>query len=132
MKNLLLAVLLLLSISVSVSLALGTHPNHHMANTENCAADGDEKISGKHYSMTLPYPNPASSTVTIQYSIETHVKTAEIIVHNVLGATVLKKELASGNQIVELSVEDLKPGIYFYSLELDGLSQFTKRLVIKR
>jgi hypothetical protein len=96
------------------------------------ANDNRDKIAGKNYSFTLPYPNPANDHVVISYNLENTAATSELVIHNVLGATVLRKELAAGAQEVQISLENLQPGMYFYSLTIGGNSQFTRRLVIKR
>jgi Secretion system C-terminal sorting domain len=115
MKNLLLTFLLLISLGLGVSSALG-----------------DGKIEGKNFSFTLPYPNPANDQVIITCQIDIAATNVELVMHNVLGATVLRKELLAGSHTLELNLENLNPGIYFYSLNIQGQSQFTRRLVIKR
>jgi len=117
MKKILLAIILVFGLGLGMSYAYTV---------------GDDKIEGKNFSFTLPFPNPANDNVTIHYNLDNGVQGAEIVMHNVLGATVLHKEIVVGSHTVEINLENLNPGVYFYSLNIGGQSQFTRRLVIKR
>jgi len=117
MKKILLTLILAMSLGISLSFAY---------------SGGDDKIEGKNFSFTLPYPNPANEQVVIYCNLDASVQGAEIVMHNMLGATVLRKEIAAGSNVIELNLESLNPGVYFYSLNIHSQSQFTRRLIIKR
>jgi hypothetical protein len=77
------------------------------------------------------YPNPASGIAHVEYMLALNIREAKIIIYNILGNVVKEIELSKTSNKVEISVQNVNPGVYFYSLELDGVKQSTKRLVIK-
>lgn len=78
------------------------------------------------------YPNPASNEVTIDYALGKDVKEAKITIFNVLGAALQEVDLSRKELKAEISVAGLNPGLYFYTLSIDGVNELTKRLVIRR
>lgn len=76
------------------------------------------------------YPNPANTTVSFSYSVNTG-ETGSIIIRNVLGSKVKEISLVNPEGKIAVTVSDLPEGIYFYSLNLDGKALFTRKLVIK-
>ena len=77
------------------------------------------------------YPNPAINVLTIGYFIDGEFDKASIDVYDVFGQKVAFKELNSGKGEVELSVENLGSGVYFYSIKVDGQSVRTERVVVR-
>jgi len=71
------------------------------------------------------YPNPANELLTISIS----ENNTSISIFDILGKTVSKMELINGNNT--LNIENLDPGVYFYSIKRNGVSIETKQLVIK-
>ena len=76
------------------------------------------------------YPNPASGTISFNYSLPEKTN-AKIYITNILGAKVADVELNanSGKQII--STNELNAGIYFYSLIVNDKVFCTRKLVIK-
>lgn len=68
------------------------------------------------------YPNPADTYITFSSSTEIH--SASVIIYSILGQKVLDKKIS--NQDSNLSVESLKSGLYFYTLDADGLHKTGK------
>ncbi|PXY42752.1 peptidase S8 [Flavobacterium cheongpyeongense] len=68
------------------------------------------------------YPNPADTYITFSSSTEIH--SAYVIIYSILGQKVLDKKIS--NQDSNLSVESLKSGLYFYTLDADGLHKTGK------
>lgn len=68
------------------------------------------------------YPNPAITNITFSFSNE--INNASVVVYSVLGQKVLDKKITGQNP--DLSVESLKSGIYFYTLDADGLHKTGK------
>ncbi len=91
------------------------------------------------YSLEQNYPNPFNPSTIIRYSLpaESNVK---LIVYNVVGATV--KEItpgvqAGGDYELNLNVNGLASGAYFYSLHgtsVDGKQNFvsTKKMIVMK
>jgi len=79
--------------------------------------------------MLRAYPNPATTSVNIEYSApESH---SYLVIKNLTGSTVYKQAVPSGNGKVNVNVSDLTNGIYFYGIESNGNMLSTKKLLIK-
>lgn len=68
------------------------------------------------------YPNPAKTNITFSFSNE--INNASVIIYSILGQKVLDKKITGQNP--NLSVESLKSGLYFYTLEGNGLRKTGK------
>jgi plastocyanin len=78
------------------------------------------------------YPNPSRGQVTVQLNQKSGVN-YKLRVSNIIGQEIrsiaLKPELTNTGLPVDLS--DLRTGVYFYSLLVDGKVMTTKRLVLQ-
>lgn len=78
------------------------------------------------------YPNPSHGQVTVQLNQKAG-QTYQLRLSNIIGQEVrtiaLKPELTSAGLSLDLS--DLRTGVYFYSLLVDGKVVSTKRLVLQ-
>ena len=77
------------------------------------------------------YPNPASDNVTVEYAISGNANKAQLVVKNLLGATLYTRNLDVNANKVRLDVSEYPAGIYFYSIEADGRPLVTKKLLVK-
>lgn len=78
------------------------------------------------------YPNPSSWYADVDYLMHGEPVEAVIILHNVLGTTLGKYELTPMDNKVKIITEDLKEGVYFYTLYIDQQAVMTQKLVINR
>jgi hypothetical protein len=78
------------------------------------------------------HPNPANTEVTFKYNFASGTKSASIVLFNVLGSKVKTIELSAQEETAMLDVTDLNPGVYFYTLNIDGVNKLSRWLVIKR
>jgi hypothetical protein len=76
------------------------------------------------------YPNPANNNVNFNYSINTGNE-GSVIIRNLLGSVVKKSTLTSTEGNLSVFTGDLPEGIYFYSLDLDGKSMTTRKLIVR-
>ncbi len=77
-------------------------------------------------------PNPASEAIEITYRVA-HVQTATLVVRELMSGqmrTTLPLTAKAGS--VRLSVASLRPGVYAYSLLVDGVLVATRKLVVSR
>ncbi|HEX8657239.1 MAG TPA: T9SS type A sorting domain-containing protein [Hymenobacter sp.] len=78
------------------------------------------------------YPNPSRGQITVQLNQKSGAN-YKLRVSNIIGQEIrsiaLKPELTSAGLPVDLS--DLRTGVYFYSLLVDGKVTTTKRLVLQ-
>ncbi|MFH1120506.1 MAG: T9SS type A sorting domain-containing protein [Bacteroidota bacterium] len=82
--------------------------------------------------MVNAYPNPASSVVFFDYKLPVNSAKAGIRITNLLGTIIdeLVLEKTEGKAI--LNVNNLKNGIYFYSLMINNSATITRKFVVKR
>ncbi len=77
------------------------------------------------------FPNPASGIAYLDYAVPANSKSAKLVIYNILGSISREIMLPKQDGRIEINTAQLSPGVYFYSLELDGIKQSTKRLVVK-
>ena len=77
------------------------------------------------------YPNPSNTVAFVEYKILNDRIKAKITLHNVLGNQVGEYDLPAYESKVKIRTEDLKPGIYFYTLHLDNKPVITQKLVVE-
>ncbi len=94
-------------------------------------AGSSEPISLNGATLFDAYPNPASSYVTFSYKLSDDNATAELEVFNVIGEVVSTMTLDKQSTRKELAVGNLKKGIYFYRLAIDGHKSSIKKLIIR-
>lgn len=76
-------------------------------------------------------PNPASGETQIKYNIPTMNTSASICVFNLTGSLILKKEISGiGEGEVRVNANELKSGMYLYSLIVDNRLIDTKKMLI--
>lgn len=116
---------------------------YRIANEDNIASDyvdvyfrfdsrttSIHNASMQHTSLSA-YPNPASGNVNINYSYNGNASSLQLVVKNIMGATVQVLSLNTNGDKVMMNVSEFTPGIYFYSLEADGRAIMTKKLLVK-
>lgn len=80
-------------------------------------------------SLAKVYPNPTSDLLNIE--LESKINISEIIIYNELGNKVLVKKCNSLNKIISIDCSNLKPGIYFYSINDETKSVLSGKFVKK-
>lgn len=131
------------SVTLPAFNAVGTYPYHCMAHgapllgqygiltvvAATPTATLDARTTGIELSM---YPNPSRGHVTVQLSQKAGVE-YKLRLSNIIGQEVrtvaLKPELTATGMALDLS--ELRAGVYFYSLLVDGKMASTKRLVLQ-
>ena len=78
------------------------------------------------------YPNPVATMGFMDYELHQENIKAKIVVHNILGSPVGEQELPFFETRAKISVEDLAPGVYFYTVYLDNDGIVTKKLIVRR
>lgn len=90
----------------------------------------DAKAAGLDVSV---YPNPSHGQVTVQLNQKIGAGSYQLRLSNIIGQEVrtiaLKPELTAAGLPLDLS--ELRTGVYFYSLVVDGKIASTKRLVLQ-
>ena len=78
------------------------------------------------------YPNPVSNYAFIEYHLINDAIKANVIIHNILGMPMADYELPAFETSVKLSLENLAPGVYFYTLYLDKEGVLTRKLIVRK
>jgi hypothetical protein len=92
----------------------------------------NDEPTPQNVTVSNPYPNPASSRVNFDYQLPANARQAVISVHSLLGSKVKEIMLFGTSGKATFDVNDLKEGIYFYSIVVDNNIIETKRLVVSR
>ncbi len=84
-------------------------------------------------SFSTNYPNPFSSTTTVDYFIMKKVKAAKIIIYDSNGSTINTHKLDDRGKKSQLVIRKngLETGIYFYTLIADDIVIGTKKMIVK-
>lgn len=91
-----------------------------------------QQFISENSSLSNARPNPASNYTQIPYQLPTSINgEAQIIVKNLLGATVFTENVRNSSGKVYVNTSDFDAGIYFYSLVINNDTYFTKKLIIK-
>ncbi len=77
------------------------------------------------------YPNPAISVVYFNYSLKPGSYNAEIVVTDLLGGEAIRQVIPISGSKASIDVSSLTSGVYFYSLQINGEPQFTRKLIVK-
>ncbi|MCD4737520.1 MAG: T9SS type A sorting domain-containing protein [Bacteroidales bacterium] len=80
------------------------------------------------------YPNPYNNTTRIDIYIAER-STAQIRIFSPLGTLVDELQLGTrdkGSYTIEYAHPHLKAGVYYYSLEVDGLRIGTKKMIVRK
>lgn len=79
------------------------------------------------------YPNPASDNTSIKFSLINTSNVSMILYDNIGNQvrTLISGRQQAGNHLIVLSVVDLRPGIYFYSLRSDTFVSTKKMIIVK-
>lgn len=76
-------------------------------------------------------PNPTNSTTTIECIIDIHFSEASIAVYDLNGLQLAEYPIYhNGKNTISIKTNEFKPGMYMYSLLVDGKLIDTKRMVI--
>jgi hypothetical protein len=78
-------------------------------------------------------PNPSSGKTRIKYSIPAASSSASIYVFDLSGSLMLKKDInGAGDGEVVIYANELKPGMYIYSLIINSRLIDTKRMILTK
>lgn len=84
----------------------------------------------KSYEISAAYPNPASASSAIEYNIPAG-SNGKIILRNLLGTIVQEVSLDKQDGKAVINTNDLKDGLYFYSVILNNKVEVTRKLIVR-
>ena len=95
---------------------------------EMCGIEKQEENRNILYQST---PNPTNSSTTIECSIDSRFSKASVAVYDLNGTQIREYPVYhQGRNTVTVEANEFKPGIYMYSLLVDGKLIDTKRMVV--
>lgn len=77
------------------------------------------------------FPNPATSVVSFNYDLQSAQGLGELVITDLLGSEIFISTLSNDKGKLTVDVSGFTGGVYFYSLRLDGKSQFTRKLIVR-
>jgi len=86
-------------------------------------------IEEEHASITSAYPNPATDNITFEF--DTKGETGIITISDLTGKMVRQTNVNSNTTTSTINVQDLNPGIYFYSFYVNNKNVSTRKFIIK-
>ena len=84
--------------------------------------------------LSNPYPNPAFDQLTLPFFVQENQTSITLNVNDQLGRSLINKDLGrytTGNHHVEIPTDQLTPGVYSCSLEING-QRVTKLFVVTK
>lgn len=82
------------------------------------------------YSFSAPFPNPSGTKVYFNYSVNSNSKVF-LKIYNICGKLEKQVQLSSNQTFVSVDVSSLNQGIYFSSIEVNGKTVQTNKLIVK-
>ena len=77
------------------------------------------------------YPVPASDVVNFDYNFASS-ENVEVAIYNMMGQEVLRNEINGISGKASINVSDLTDGVYFYSLIVNGKTEKSSKLIIRK
>ncbi|SNS04198.1 Por secretion system C-terminal sorting domain-containing protein [Belliella buryatensis] len=99
-------------------------------NVSNPAKDADQ-TDHKDISIGSVYPNPSNRIAQIDYNFKNPNANAKISINSFIGNPIAEYRLDPRQRTLVMNVEDLRPGVYFYTLFVDNKNIVTKKLVVE-
>ncbi|MEO8087150.1 MAG: T9SS type A sorting domain-containing protein [Bacteroidota bacterium] len=97
--------------------------------TFHAGPDGvNELVNGSKF-LSNAYPNPADKASLVSYNLPT-LMDAHLLISNVLGSALNRIQLTEKTGSVNLPVDALPEGMYYYTLMNEGKPIISKRLMI--
>ncbi|MEQ9423459.1 MAG: T9SS type A sorting domain-containing protein [Cyclobacteriaceae bacterium] len=91
----------------------------------------DEFYKSVNIEVQNVYPNPATSIAIINYNLRAE-SDAKIVLHDLVGSTTTDFKLNTSEQSLKIDLQNMKEGVYFYTLHVDGENKVTKKLIVKK
>jgi len=82
-------------------------------------------------SLNKIYPNPAHRKAYISYTLGSPGTSAELLLVNLIGKTMMRKSLSPSVRRTELDTSALPSGIYFLRLMEDGNNVASRKLIVR-
>jgi hypothetical protein len=88
--------------------------------------------NAKGYTLAQNVPNPFASSTTIQYTLPQNTGNALLAVFDLNGKMLLQYNLAKSSNSIIINGNTLVPGMYIYSLIVNGNEVVSKKMVLTK
>jgi subtilisin family serine protease len=79
------------------------------------------------------FPNPTNGNLFVNYDFSKEKYTnAFIVIRNSIGELIYNRQLENNSGDLEISLENIRTGMYFFSISIDGKSSLSKKLAVIR
>lgn len=94
---------------------------------------GIDNLNSNKTTFSSNYPNPFDSKTKVDFFIESNIKRARLVIYDLNGNTVKTMNVNERGVKANLSIDkqNLKSGIYFYTLIADDIVIGTKKMLVK-
>jgi hypothetical protein len=93
---------------------------------------GVDKPLAKTARLSNAYPNPATGSTVIDYTLPAGTTSASIRISNLLGNEMREYQLGNSEGKVTVDVSSLSNGVYFYTLTVNNSAVSTRKFVVNR
>ncbi len=104
---------------------------NHMLASSRGVASGLKNLTAGGNTPSKVYPVPATELVTIETEVRKTTK-ADLVIFDILGNKVIEKnsvEMYVGSNQLPINVQNLKPGVYIFTMEGEGFKTSNKFIV---
>jgi hypothetical protein len=84
---------------------------------------------GNNLQIKTVYPNPANQEAFLDYNMLENIR-AKVTIRNLLGKVITEYDLHKNEKQIKIPTVQFDPGIYFYSLSINGKSVKAKKLIV--
>lgn len=78
------------------------------------------------------FPNPATDRVTVLYNTESAFGSAELIITDLNGRTIEKRQIIATEGAIEIGTENMSNGLYIANVITDGVVVSREKIIISR
>jgi len=98
---------------------------------ERTRGSDEQLYSSDRITVSNVYPNPASDFAELDYSVQSSVRDAKVIIYNVLGSPVAEYVLDKSDRKLRINTREMPTSVYFYQLAVDGKKVATKKMLVR-
>jgi hypothetical protein len=88
-------------------------------------------LNSNSISISAPWPNPANDLTKIEFNLPANSRNNKLRIFNAIGGLVKEVAITQKQGTAIISTTNLANGVYFYTLQVDGRSVETKKLIVR-
>jgi hypothetical protein len=92
---------------------------------------GTRKDMNNAISISAPWPNPANDLTKIDFNLPANSRNNKLRLFNAIGGLVKEVAITQKQGTAIITTSNLANGVYFYTVQVDGRSVETKKLIVR-